>query len=33
MREVGMVIGESAELDHVGKMPQTVLQFHDVRTV
>ena len=33
MREVVMVIGESAEFDHVRMLPQTALLFHEVRTV
>lgn len=32
-RSVGMVIGESAEFDHVRMLPQIALQFHDVGTV
>ncbi len=33
MYEFGMVIGESAEFDHVRVLPQTALQFHDVPAV
>ncbi len=32
MGEVGMVIGEGATVDHIGMLPQTALQVHDVRS-